>query len=69
MEKIAQNTAATAQQNAAAGDELTRHTKQSLETVARIESMMGGMSDPSARSAAQPAPSVYHAQPLTDNSR
>ena len=66
MEKIAQNTAATAQQNAAAGDELTRHTEQSLETVAQIETTIGGMSDPRSRPAAQAARSVYRTQPLTD---
>jgi methyl-accepting chemotaxis protein len=63
MEKIAQNTAATAQQNAAAGEELTRHTEQSLETVARIETMIGGMSDASSAPAPE-APAVYRPQPL-----
>jgi methyl-accepting chemotaxis protein len=69
MEKIAQNTAATAQQNAAAGEELTRHTEQSLETVARIETMIGGMSDTRPGSASPQAPPMYRAQPLTGSPR
>jgi methyl-accepting chemotaxis protein/methyl-accepting chemotaxis protein-1 (serine sensor receptor) len=69
MEKIAQNTAATAQQNAAAGEELTRHTEQSLETVASIESMIGATSDKGTGSAAQHAPSTYRPQPATGSLR
>jgi methyl-accepting chemotaxis protein/methyl-accepting chemotaxis protein-1 (serine sensor receptor) len=69
MEKIAQNTAATAQQNAAAGEELTTHTEQSLETVARIETMIGGMSDTRPEVGASQTPSMYRAQPLTGSPR
>jgi methyl-accepting chemotaxis protein/methyl-accepting chemotaxis protein-1 (serine sensor receptor) len=69
MEKIAQNTAATAQQNAAAGEELTTHTQQSLDTVARIETMIGGVSDARGASAAQPTSSVFRPQPLTGSTR
>jgi methyl-accepting chemotaxis protein/methyl-accepting chemotaxis protein-1 (serine sensor receptor) len=43
VEKIAQGTAATAEQNAAAGEELTTQTQQSLATVAQIEAMIGGL--------------------------
>jgi hypothetical protein len=69
MEKIAQNTAATAQQNAAAGEELTTHTQQSLETVARIETMIGGMSDTGAAAPAQRSPAMYRSQPAIDTPR
>jgi methyl-accepting chemotaxis protein len=64
MEKIAQNTAATAQQNAAAGDELTRHTEQSLESVARIETMLGGTSSSGADAGVAQEP-LYRAQPFS----
>jgi methyl-accepting chemotaxis protein len=69
MEKIAQNTAATAQQNAAAGEELTTHTQQSLETVARIETMIGGMSDTAAAAPQQRVPAMYRSQPAIDTPR
>ena len=65
MEKIAQNTAATAQQNAAAGEELTRHTEQSLESVAQIETMIGGIADRRAAPAAQPRPAISRTPVLT----
>jgi methyl-accepting chemotaxis protein len=67
MEKIAQNTAATAQQNAAAGEELTRHTEQSLESVARIEAMVGGIA---ASGPVEPPPApLYRPQSVAGSSR
>ena len=65
MEKIAQNTAATAQQNAAAGEELTRHTEQSLESVAQIETMIGGIADRRAAPAAPPRSALPRTPVLT----
>jgi methyl-accepting chemotaxis protein len=68
MEKIAQNTAATAQQNASAGEELTRHTEQSLDSVARIETMIGGIAN-SPGASPEPRTPIYRAQPFSATPR
>lgn len=65
MEKIAQATAATAEQNAAAGEELTTQTEKSLEMVALIEAMIGGFSTAQDQSRTQPATSFVEASRLT----